>query len=285
MRELVVFYNSLQSVSSNESFSPSAGKPELTVERFRNNPRVKIVSDWAPISREELYAAHDPRFVNGVLDLEFENGFRNKSARIAESLHYTVGSFYNAAKYALEHRTVVCSPTSGFHHSHFDYCHGFCTFNGLMVAAINCWRNGLVDKIGIIDFDAHYGDGTVDIIERIGVSDLIEHLTFGGFATYRYDFDKWLDGLEEELVDRFSSCDILFYQAGADPHKDDPLGGYLTTEQMCRRDEIVFRAAKRLRKPIVWNLAGGYQKPIEKVLDLHNNTLTACLDYYLGDEA
>ena len=74
---------------------------------------------------------------------------------------------------------------------------------------------------------------------------------------------------------------MLFYQAGADPHIDDPLGGYLTTEQMKRRDDIVFMVAKDLDLPIVWNLAGGYQEPFQKVLDIHQNTLDACLDNYL----
>ncbi|MDD3051408.1 MAG: histone deacetylase, partial [Candidatus Cloacimonetes bacterium] len=68
------------------------------------------------------------------------------------------------------------------------------------------------------------------------------------------------------------ACSILFYQAGADPHVDDPLGGILTTEEMRKRDEIVFGFAKNTGIPIVWNLAGGYQSPVSKVLDLHENT-------------
>lgn len=174
------------------------------------------------------------------------------------------------------------SPTSGFHHSGYDTCHGFCTFNGLMIAAFLLWRDFSVSKVGIVDFDAHYGDGTQDIITSVeGASDVIEHLTFGAFAEHNMNFNLWLDRLEADLIERFNECDILFYQAGADPHIDDPLGGYLTTEQMKRRDEIVFKVAKKLNKPIVWNLAGGYQNPLQKVLDIHNNTLQACLEHYV----
>ena len=49
----------------------------------------------------------------------------------------------------------------------------------------------------------------------------------------------------------------MIYQAGADPHIDDPLGGILTTKQMSWRDRQVFEQLGH--KPLVWNLAGGYQ--------------------------
>ena len=70
------------------------------------------------------------------------------------------------------------------------------------------------------------------------------------------------------------------YQAGADPHVNDPLGGDLTTEQMLERDRIVFKFAKNNNIPIVWNLAGGYQKDFSKVLEIHENTLKACIEVY-----
>lgn len=73
--------------------------------------------------------------------------------------------------------------------------------------------------------------------------------------------------------------DVFFYQAGADPHIDDPLGGSLTTHEMKMRDELVFRTAWELGKPVVWNLAGGYQQPLEKVLELHQTTYEIGLKY------
>ncbi len=73
---------------------------------------------------------------------------------------------------------------------------------------------------------------------------------------------------------------MLLYQAGADPHVDDPLGGFLTTDELARRDAIVFGEARALGLPVAWNLAGGYQRDarggIEPVLQIHENTLRAC---------
>ena len=85
--------------------------------------------------------------------------------------------------------------------------------------------------------------------------------------------DDWLDALPQLIEDRFNQCDLVLYQAGADSHIDDPLGGRFTTGQFRRRDQIVFQKLSELGIPVVWNLAGGYQEPIEKVLKLH--TITA----------
>ena len=73
----------------------------------------------------------------------------------------------------------------------------------------------------------------------------------------------------------------MIYQAGADPHVDDPLGGWRTTEQLRERDARVFAGVRKAGMPIVWNLAGGYQQEpggsIPRVLDIHDNTARECV--------
>ena len=75
---------------------------------------------------------------------------------------------------------------------------------------------------------------------------------------------------------------MILYQAGADPHIDDPLGGWLTTRQLLERDRLVFEAAADLGIPVAWNLAGGYQTPLRKVLEIHDNTMRACAEAHLS---
>ncbi len=72
----------------------------------------------------------------------------------------------------------------------------------------------------------------------------------------------------------------MLYQAGADPHLDDPLGGGLTSEQLARRDRIVFEGCRQTGVPVVVNLAGGYQQPVERVVELHVNTLRALAEVH-----
>lgn len=182
---------------------------------------------------------------------------------------------------------------------------GFCTFNGLMVAAVDLLLGGS-KKIGILDLDHHYGNGTDTIIEWLGLGqDKIRHYTFGGDTDFNYVdgvwggrtayswigpevSGKWLDKLPE-IVAQFSDCDIVLYQAGADPHVEDPchqmLGvkGALTNEQLRERDRIVFSILKSLGVPVAWNLAGGYQTPLSKVLAIHTATLEECLKVYGSD--
>jgi acetoin utilization deacetylase AcuC-like enzyme len=271
-----VVYRDEQTARGNTSFSPSAGKPALFVDMIKSDPDVEIFSDWEPLTRDDLYLVHDREHVDAILECRKPNGFGNNLKAVADSLLFTSGSFYHAARIAIR-EGVAISPTSGFHHSCYASSGGFCTFNGLMAAAVLIYRAGLVDRIGIIDFDAHWGNGTVDIIQRLGIK-YIDHMSFT--EHYPRDHDLWLKGLYDSLSTMFCSTSILFYQAGADPHVDDPLGGSLTTEKMRLRDRIVFEYAHARSIPIVWNLAGGYQNPIEKVLSLHNNTFMECKKLY-----
>ena len=82
-----------------------------------------------------------------------------------------------------------------------------------------------------------------------------------------------------QLLIAFADCDLVLYQAGADPHINDPLGGWLTTEQLARRDQLVFAGLRQRRIPVAWVLAGGYQRDVagslRPVLEIHDNTLHA----------
>lgn len=265
------FYRPEMNVSGNISFSPSAGKPKKFIDYLiKNNLSLNLDSNFSALSRSDFYLAHSKTFVDAVLELERSNGFSNKSKEIADSLPFTSGSFFSAAQYALEKNENTFSPTSGFHHASFLSPSGFCTFNGLMISAIKIKEMQLANRIGIIDCDQHYGDGTDDIIKKLKTT-YVKHYTFGGEGISPGYADRWLIDFEK-IVSEFYDVEIIFYQAGADPHIDDPLGGTLTSEQMRRRDEILFSTAKKLGIPIVWNLAGGYQTPIENVLELHKTT-------------
>ena len=85
----------------------------------------------------------------------------------------------------------------------------------------------------------------------------------------------WLRRLPSIVDETIAGCTVAIYQAGADPHVDDELGGVLTTEEMAERDRIVFQRCRDAGVPVVTNLAGGYQSPVEKIVSLHVQTLRA----------
>lgn len=277
---LPVFYRPEMFARNADSYSPSASKPSQVVDDWLDRGIIddKEIFSFEPATRDDLCLAHDKRYVNCVLDLSLPNGFGNFDEGVAAALPYTTGSMLAAAEYAVTNHCHTVSPTSGFHHAGYDFGGGYCTFNGLMVAALALKRQGMVDRIAIIDCDAHYGNGTQDIIDRKELH-WIKHHTFGKHFHDRDDagaktahkFRQWLSTAIEHCAD----ADLVIYQAGADPHINDPLGGMLHTHEMAWRDRFIADAFGTL--PLVWNLAGGYQRDkdggIGPVLSLHRMTM------------
>lgn len=272
MNKLKVFYTDKQSVAKNSSFSPSAGKPAALLAHWKRSKLPLEVVPFEPCKPAEIALAHNPSYVYNVLNCLEANGFGNMSREIASSLPYTTGSMVAAALHAYQNKTDTVSLTSGFHHARYNSGGGFCTFNGLIIAA-QMLRLAGARKIGIVDCDAHFGDGTEDIIGRLGL-DYITHYTFGGDRSSR-DAD-WVQQFNELLCD-FGECDVILYQAGADPWINDSLGGILTKKQLLERDRAMFDFCKENGIPIAWNLAGGYANPFQHVLDIHTNAAIAKL--------
>lgn len=285
-----VFYRPEQSCAASVDFSPSAGKPKLVVADWKSRPAIARyikIQSFNPVSVDVLCGAHDPAYVQGVLSGKIENGFGNTSIEIAKSLPYTVGSVIAAAKHVLTTPSrsglhVAVSPTSGFHHAGYGFGGGFCTFNGLLAAAIHMHALGLAKRILILDLDQHRGNGSEDIIETLGI-DYVDHIT----ATRSYRTAKQalvcadLSANEAVCAGQY---DLVLYQAGADMHIDDPLGGLMTTGQMIQRDRLVFQGCAKHGTPLVFVLAGGYQRDesggITPVLALHRNTMTECINAF-----
>lgn len=273
---LPVFYRPEQVAQNSTSYSPSATKPKLVLQDWHKRGLDIQVLSFEPATYGDLYLAHNPGYVDAVLNLQADNGFDNRDPQVAASLPYTTGSLLAAAEHAVLHKTHTCSLTSGFHHAGYSFGGGYCTFNGLMVAAIKLREDGVVNAVGILDCDAHYGNGTQDIIEHLDLK-WVKHFTAGRHFVDAQDAGKsggaylrWLDKAVTELQD----CDLIIYQAGADPHINDPLGGILSEIAMHRRDLMVREAFDG--KPLAWNLAGGYQRDrdggIAPVLRLHRTT-------------
>lgn len=265
-------------VANIESFSFSASKPELVVKSWLAHGFNINVIEPIPITLMQLYRAHHREYVDDILACRIPNGFDNRSKVVAQSLIYTSGAMLAAAKEALLTRSFVCAPVAGFHHACWKKAEDYCTFNGLMIAALDLLRTKVAKRIGILDCDNHYGNGTDDIIENVCDDKEVIHFTTG---RERHQPDSFLATLSERIKSLYSTCDLLLYQAGADPHIDDPLGGWMTTKQLFERDQIVFKTARLMNLPVAWNLAGGYQRDengeILPVLRIHDNTMRACL--------
>ncbi|RFO97848.1 hypothetical protein DIC66_03725 [Rhodoferax lacus] len=272
------FYDPLMSLDDVDSFSKSASKPrrfmELMDHHYRTSPRALVV----PVTQADLYRVHDKHFVDGVFGGSVQNGFHNFDQRVPQACLWTCGAMVSAALHAPYRQMPVCVPASGFHHAGYDFAEGYCTFNGLTLAADAFVQANPGAKVAILDLDFHFGNGTDHILTSLPeLQRNVLHLTSGLYFHPEDDPDEFFLWLEEcvEEINAFKP-DLLLYQAGADMHKDDPLGGILDNAQMEQRDLTVFR---KLLYPTVWNLAGGYQPGDDMhsnpVLQLHRMTVGA----------
>lgn len=186
----------------------------------------------------------------------------------------------------------------GFHHAHPDHGEGFCVIHDVAVAIRRLQADGEVERAMVVDTDNHHGNGTAAIF-----ADDDSVFTFSihqenNYPSYKppgdIDInlrdgtgdDDYLAILEKHLhkaFDRFSP-QILFYVGGADPYREDQLGGLaLTLDGLKKRDALVFDYAKRHDVPVVTTLAGGYARRLEDTVQIHVNTVLALRDIIFRD--
>lgn len=284
MQAIPVFYRD-EMVVELEGFSPSAGKPRDVVRSWQKLDIPLDIKTFEPILIEHLKLVHAYDYVDGVFSGTIKNGFGNKNVAIAESSLYTIGALFAGAEAALLNKKVAIAPVSGFHHAGYEDGYGFCTFNGLLVTALLLDMHHLANRVGILDLDVHPGDGTAAILNNAWYREKIIHHSMGyATKTEPEHAEAYLAKLPD-VISGMKDCDVILFQAGADPHIDDPLGGFLTTEQLRLRDHIVFHECAKWNIPLVWDLAGGYQRDkhngITPILTLHDNTLIECAKIYL----
>ena len=239
--------------------------------------RLPVYSE--PYGTSDLCLAHDAGYVARVFDLTESNGFGTYDPMLNLSLLYSNSNVWTGVEIAKQ-KGVACAASQGFHHAGYRYGGGFCTFNGLVIAALK-WYNENGSKVLILDGDAHWGDGTDDIIKELAIEDHVINVTPDRTEQRPWVFAQFWQWVAD-LIDAHRPG-LIIYQAGADAWVQDPLrSGYLSREQLEWRDRAVFSAALQSSTPCVWTLAGGYSKPIQRTVDIHLATLKQCDGVYYG---
>jgi acetoin utilization deacetylase AcuC-like enzyme len=89
------------------------------------------------------------------------------------------------------------------------------------------------------------------------------------------EYLAWLDNALSSGLRQFTP-DLICYIAGADPYREDQLGGLsLTIDGLKKRDELVFRVAKARGIPVMVTFAGGYARSVQDTVTIHCNTVVA----------
>ncbi len=178
----------------------------------------------------------------------------------------------------------------GFHHAFPGHGEGFCMIHDVAIAIRRLQADGALRKVLIVDTDVHQGNGTAAIFandpdvftlslhqennypEPKPPSDLDVNLADGtGDGEYLELLDKSL----AEAFRRFVP-EMIFYIGGADPYREDQLGGlWLSMRGLQQRDALVFAEARLRGLPVAVAFAGGYAQKTEDTVRIHANTIIA----------
>jgi acetoin utilization deacetylase AcuC-like enzyme len=137
------------------------------------------------------------------------------------------------------------------HHASADSSWGFCYFNNMAIALDHLKRNGLIQKAYVLDFDLHYGDGNVNILQGRGYVSI--------HNPESHSRKDYLAEVEEGLAR--AEVDIIGVSAGFDNHVDD-WGGLLETEDYQAMGRMVLEASRRMGGGCFGILEGGYNHQV-----------------------
>ncbi|MFM7063436.1 MAG: hypothetical protein ACKO04_08080 [Actinomycetes bacterium] len=244
------------------------------------------------VSEAELAETHSPDYLDEIRSAE--PGSRTSSGmawdeRFWAAVVASTSSVRTAALAAWTGRTVVGATSSGLHHARYDHGAGFCTLNGLVVAARAVLAAGAL-RVLVVDLDAHAGGGTASLIEDVAGIEQVD-VTVVGYDTYEsrpdarlevVGADDYLATVEQVLggVEDPGSVDLVIYNAGMDPHECAGGVAGITTRVLRRRDRMVMEWAEAHDLPVAFVMAGGYQGAtwdLDDVAALHGVTFEEAL--------
>jgi len=192
--------------------------------------------------------------------------------RILKPMRLATGGTVLACRLALEHGVAI-NLGGGFHHAAADWGGGFCVYADTPLAAKVLHGAGRADKVMVVDLDAHHGNGTAGVFRGWDWAYLFDAFQASLFPARKEPEDfpvplpagltggEYLDLIRELLppaLDRVGP-DLVIYNAGSDPFKDDPLAGLeLTMNDLAERDLLVVSLIRERSIPVAMVLSGGY---------------------------
>ncbi len=251
----------------------------------------------SPASNEDVLRVHSKGYVRKLLTgkLDYLEIMRLEipySKELIEACWLAAGGSILAGRRALEDGCSV-NIGGGFHHAYPDHGEGFCVIHDVAIAIRRLQFERAIEAAMVVDTDVHQGNGTAAIFGGDGT---VFTLSIHQENNYPYPKppsnididlpdgvgdDDYLAILENHLIKAFHDFapQLVFYVAGADPYREDQLGGLaLTMEGLKRRDRLVYEQARRHGVPVAVTLAGGYARQVADTVRIHVETVLAARD-------
>lgn len=221
------FYDEYTSDPAAES-----GRMEAIVEAVE--PIAEII-ECQPAAEEDLRAVHSRQHIEHVR----RQGLYEISALAA-------GGAVQAALSALETPSFALIRPPG-HHASASSCWGFCYFNNMAVSLYHLKQKNLIERAFVLDFDLHFGDGSVNIMEHDTWVEIFNPESRGREA--------YLAEVRSRLA--ATQADMIAVSAGFDHHIND-WGGLLYTDDYRPMGSWVRETARRNGGGCYGLLEGGY---------------------------
>ena len=273
-------------------------------------------------SEDELAAVHERGYIHQVEEAarkaaEIHSGGDRKTQRFATDTYVSSKSYEAAIRAAGAPLTAIdaimkgeidnayCLVRPPGHHAVAEAAMGFCLFNNVAVAARYAIDHYGLERVMIIDFDAHHGNGTQEMFyddprvlyfsthqapfypgtglsdergadEAAGTTINVPLPASTGYETFEPVFRQVM----APAADRFDP-QLILVSAGFDAHWDDPLGQLnLSTAGFAQLMKVIIEEARFLcNGRLVLVQEGGYS------LDAMAGCVATCINLLLGDDA
>lgn len=262
---------------------------------------------WEPVSRERLVRVHSPRYIDEIRGFASSGGGDVEVDTVVSPTSYDVALLAVGAVCDAVQRVIRGEDTQAFclvrppgHHALFHAAMGFCLFNNIAVAAKMALEESGVERVLIVDWDVHHGNGTQAAFweePRVGFLSIHRWPFYPGTGRLRdtgsgpgegtvlnlpvpfgIPRQAYLD-LFQDALDKFAAKikpQLVLISAGFDAHRRDPIGnlGLESEDFGTLTDAVLDVAAAHAGGRVVSALEGGYDREaLAESIQVHLDTM------------